>query len=90
MTKSDELFNALRETTRDTGFAFMRIELQVANTMLNITLHDADATRVDRRRVRAIEARDEVARHADDVWFTEAQRAELRDGLARLDARLKE
>jgi hypothetical protein len=88
-----DAFSKLEIAVRLAYVRFLRVELEVGNTML-----DAAANRIDRevrlrRKGRAQEAHDEVARQlarGAQLGLHALELAEVRAGLARLKARLGE
>jgi len=83
---------ALAHSAHDSMVTFLRIELQIANTMLDAaaTTHDADSR--ERRRGRANEACAEVVRYLEaDVErpvLSAEEREELSTGLRAVQARM--
>ena len=90
MTHSDA-FDALTESLAAGRLDFLRVELQVCGTLLDAADGSRDDVARARRRARAQEAHDEVARHLAKgamPGLTAAQWTELTTGLAALSQRL--
>jgi hypothetical protein len=85
---SEALLFSARASRRD----FLRTELKIANTMLDLAATSRDAGDRERRRGRAREACGEVARHLaveDSPNALDAmERAELSAGVRRIEQRL--
>jgi hypothetical protein len=70
----------LSQSVRSTQIEFLRAELQVANTMLDLAAASDEGWVRERRRAQAIEACEEVARHLIDdrgLALSETEREEL-------------
>ena len=83
---------ALIATARASRLAFLRTELRVANTMLNLAATSRDAGDRERRRDRAREACREVARHLAVAESPNAlsarERVELASGMRAIEQRM--
>jgi hypothetical protein len=83
---------ALVATARDAVFVFLRIELDLANTMLDGAAVSGDEAGRRRRRDRAVEAYEEVVHYlgidAARTGISPADRQELSVGVHALQARL--
>jgi hypothetical protein len=79
-------------STSAIGFEFLRTELQIANTMLDLADVADDVATYDRRRARAVAARVEVERRlapdAPRIGLNEKQREELSASLRYVSRRL--
>jgi hypothetical protein len=83
---------ALVASARDSLLVFLRVELSLANTMLDAAAFSGEESGRRRRRDRAVEACDEVVRYlgmdATRTGLSPAERDELSAGLQALQARL--
>lgn len=83
---------ALRAAAHDTMLTFLRLELGIANTMLDTALSTRNDAVRQRRRDRARDACSEVRRYLDDdskkALLSGRERAELIDALDAVGARL--
>jgi hypothetical protein len=81
---------ALREAARRAGVDFLRTELRLANTLLDVAGTGVDAQIEQRRRHAARAAYAEVEKHlvkGGSITFTDGERAELTTGLVNLALR---
>jgi hypothetical protein len=90
MERHFNAFSELEIAVRLAYVHFLRVELEVGNTMLDAA-EGADEEVRTRRRWRAQEAHDEIARQlarGTKLGLPARERGEIRDGLARLTKRL--
>jgi len=87
-----ERSRALIESARAHRVEFLRVELKLANTMLDTSCSTHEELARERRRFRAEQACTEVSRalEADrtQAYLTDAERQELTAGVARVHERL--
>ncbi|MDQ6635864.1 MAG: hypothetical protein M3Z10_14025 [Gemmatimonadota bacterium] len=66
MYHADRKDDALANAIRSSAIEFMRVELKIGNTMLDLAAATSDRETYARRRAQAIEACNTVKRHLDE------------------------